>query len=80
MTIEKQLQDTVLNNIRSSILNYKGNENDWILWNGTTIHIASTLWEDGKILYTNFKVIGTVSEAKYHINQNSLLEFLLSEY
>lgn len=75
MTIEKQMQDSVISYIANQIKNYKGSSDDWVFFNGAVVLIKET-WSSIPEGYT---CQGTVSEALYHIEENSLLYFLTAK-
>lgn len=72
MSVEKQMQDAVLVYVANQIKKQSDYPDKWVCWNGAVVKILDSL----EAVPSGYLCQGTVSEALYHIEEDTLLYFL----
>lgn len=66
------MQDAVLVYVANQIKKQSGYPDKWVCWNGAVVKIVDNL----EAVSSDYLCQGTVSEALYHIEKDTLLYFL----
>lgn len=74
MSVEKQMQNTVLVYVANQINKQSDYPDKWVCWNGAVVKIVDSL-ED---VPSDYSCQGTVAEALYYIEEGTLLYFLIA--
>ena len=72
MSVEKQMENAVLSYIANQIKYQSDYPDKWVYFNGAVVVIVDSLSN----VSDDYKCQGTVSEALYHIENDTLLYFL----